>query len=31
VRLPFYNDLTEMDQAKVVAAVKEFKCGGGRA
>jgi dTDP-4-amino-4,6-dideoxygalactose transaminase len=26
VRLPFYNDLKEADQAQVVSAVKEF-CG----
>lgn len=25
LRLPFYNDLTEEDQAKVVAAIKEFE------
>jgi dTDP-4-amino-4,6-dideoxygalactose transaminase len=25
LRLPFYNDLTEADQAKVVAAIKDFK------
>jgi dTDP-4-amino-4,6-dideoxygalactose transaminase len=25
LRLPFYNDLTEADQARVVAAVKDFK------
>jgi Predicted pyridoxal phosphate-dependent enzyme apparently involved in regulation of cell wall biogenesis len=24
LRLPFYNDLTEADQARVVAAVKDF-------
>lgn len=27
LRLPFYNDLTEEDQAKVVAAIKEFEPG----
>jgi dTDP-4-amino-4,6-dideoxygalactose transaminase len=26
VRLPFYNDLAESDQARVVAAVKTFDC-----
>lgn len=30
VRLPFYNDLTEMDQARVVAAVKAFKFESAR-
>ncbi len=25
LRLPFYNDLTEVDQAKVVAAIKDFQ------
>ncbi len=25
LRLPFYNDLTEVDQARVVAAIKDFK------
>ena len=25
VRLPFYNDLKEADQAQVVSAVKEFR------
>jgi TDP-4-keto-6-deoxy-D-glucose transaminase len=27
VRLPFYNELSEADQARVVAAVSEFACG----
>jgi dTDP-4-amino-4,6-dideoxygalactose transaminase len=26
LRLPFYNELTEADQVRVVAAVKEFEC-----
>jgi dTDP-4-amino-4,6-dideoxygalactose transaminase len=26
VRLPFYNDLTDEDQASVVSAVREFRC-----
>ena len=26
LRLPFYNDLTEADQRRVVSAIKEFKC-----
>jgi dTDP-4-amino-4,6-dideoxygalactose transaminase len=25
LRLPFYNDLTEADQARVLAAIKDFK------
>jgi dTDP-4-amino-4,6-dideoxygalactose transaminase len=25
VRLPFYNDLTEADQVRVVAALKDFR------
>jgi len=25
LRLPFYNDLTEEDQSKVVTAIKDFK------
>jgi dTDP-4-amino-4,6-dideoxygalactose transaminase len=25
VRLPFFNDLTEADQARVVAALKDFR------
>jgi dTDP-4-amino-4,6-dideoxygalactose transaminase len=28
LRLPFYNDLTETDQAQVVAAVKDFTARG---
>lgn len=28
LRLPFYNDLTEADQARVVAAVREFRVDG---
>jgi dTDP-4-amino-4,6-dideoxygalactose transaminase len=27
LRLPFYNELSEEDQARVVAAVREFRCG----
>jgi len=27
VRLPFYNELSEADQARVAAAVREFACG----
>ena len=26
LRLPFYNDLTEEDQARVVTAIKEYRC-----
>lgn len=26
LRLPFYNDLTEADQARVVAAIQDFRC-----
>jgi dTDP-4-amino-4,6-dideoxygalactose transaminase len=26
LRLPFYNDLTEADQARVLAALKDFRC-----
>src|SRR5260221_7679489 len=26
LRLPFYNDLTDADQATVIAAIKEFNC-----
>jgi dTDP-4-amino-4,6-dideoxygalactose transaminase len=28
LRLPFYNDLTEADQARIVKAVREFRCQG---
>ena len=30
VRLPFYNDLSEVEQAEVIAAIREFKCSDKR-
>jgi dTDP-4-amino-4,6-dideoxygalactose transaminase len=26
LRLPFYNDLTQQDQARVIEAIHEFRC-----